>query len=211
MQGKSNLPELKLKILIIGDSAVGKTSMLLKYVDDFFPEAHMATIGVEYKIKEIKTPKYKINLNIWDTAGQERFKSITKSFFNNTNGVVFVYDITNKKSFEGAKNWIKDSEPYGKFQFLLCGNKLDLEKNRDVSIDALKEYGLKKKIPVFETSAKTGANLNEVFKKLIDLILKDRSDEEIVTEFGVKQGQNLSLGKKKTQKEGGGMANCCNK
>ena len=209
MQAQSSLPEIKLKILIIGDSAVGKTSMLLKYVDNFFPETHMATIGVEYKNKVINTPKYKVNLNIWDTAGQERFKSITKSFFNNTNGVVFVYDITSKTSFEGAKNWMKDSEPYGKFEFVLCGNKVDLEKKREVKNDQLKEFGLKKKIPVFETSAKTGVKLNEVFQKLIDLILKDRTDEEIIKEFGVKQGQNLNLGKKKTQKTGG--ANCCNK
>ena len=144
MQSKT-LPELKFKILIIGDSAVGKTSMLLKYVDNYFPETHMATIGVEYKSKTINTPKYKINLNIWDTAGQERFKSITRSFFNNTNGIVFVYDITNKTSFEGVKNWIKDSEPYGRFQSVLCGNKLDLENKREVKNDTLKEYGMKKK------------------------------------------------------------------
>ena len=144
MQNKP-LPELKLKLLIIGDSAVGKTSMLLKYVDNFFPETHMATIGVEYKSKTINTDKYKINLNIWDTAGQERFKSITRSFFNNTNGIVFVYDLTKKESFDGVKNWIKDSEPYGKFESVLCGNKLDLDNKREVKYDALKEYGLKKK------------------------------------------------------------------
>ena len=211
MQGKSNLPELKLKILIIGDSTVGKTSMLLKYTENIFPESHMATIGVEYKIKEIKTDKYDIKLNIWDTAGQERFKSITKSFFNNTNGVIFVYDITNAKSFEGVKNWIKESEMCGKFEYLICGNKVDLERARKVPFNDLNAYGIKRKKLVFETSAKTGANLNVVFQKLIDLILKDRSHEEIINEFGVKQGQTLSLGKKKTQKEGGGMANCCNK
>ena len=125
MQGKH---ELKLKILLIGDSAVGKTSMLLKYVDNYFPETHMATLGVEYKTKVISTDKFNINLNIWDTAGQERFKSITKTFFNNTNGIIFVYDITSKESFDGVKNWIKDSEVYGKFESLLCGNKCDLEK-----------------------------------------------------------------------------------
>jgi small GTP-binding protein len=80
----SNLQELKFKILIIGDSGVGKTSMLLKYVDNYFPDTHIATIGVEYKTKTIFKGKYKITLNIWDTAGQERFKSITKSFFSNT-------------------------------------------------------------------------------------------------------------------------------
>ena len=167
-------PELKFKILIIGDSAVGKTSLLLKYVDNFFPETHMATIGVEYKTKNIETSKYKVILHLWDTAGQERFKSITKSFFNNANGIVFVYDITSKESFDGVKNWIKDAEPYGKFESILCGNKIDLEKKREVKIDSLKEYSLKKKIDVFETSAKTGAKVNEAFQKLVDLIIKSQ-------------------------------------
>ena len=205
MQNKT-LPELKLKLLIIGDSAVGKTSMLLKYVDNFFPETHMATIGVEYKSKTINTDKYKINLNIWDTAGQERFKSITRSFFNNTNGIVFVYDLTKKESFDGVKNWIKDSEPYGKFESVLCGNKLDLDNKREVKYDALKEYGLKKKMEVFETSAKNGMNLDKVFQKLIDLILKSRTEEELIKEFGVKS-QNLNLGKRTNTKKDNKM--CC--
>ena len=202
-------PELKFKILIIGDSAVGKTSLLLKYVDNFFPETHMATIGVEYKTKNIETSKYKVILHLWDTAGQERFKSITKSFFNNTNGIVFVYDITSKVSFDGVKNWIKDAEPYGKFESILCGNKIDLDKNREVKIDTLKEFGLKRKIDVFETSAKTGAKVNEAFGKLVDLIIKSKSHDELIREFEVKQGQNLNLtkSKKKTQNSG----NCCNK
>ena len=202
----TTLPELKLKLLIIGDSAVGKTSMLLKYVDNFFPETHMATIGVEYKSKTINTDKYKINLNIWDTAGQERFKSITRSFFNNTNGIVFVYDLTKKESFDGVKNWIKDSEPYGKFESVLCGNKLDLDNKREVKYDALKEYGLKKKMEVFETSAKNGMNLDKVFQKLIDLILKSRTEEELIKEFGVKS-QNLNLGKRTNTKKDNKM--CC--
>ena len=208
MTGKE-LQELKLKILIIGDTSVGKTSLLLKYVDNYFPETHMATIGVEYKDKIMNTPKYKITLNIWDTAGQERFKSITRSFFNKTNGILFVYDITSSESFDGVKNWIKDSEPYGKFESVLCGNKVDLEGQRQVKIDTLKEYGLKKKMEVFETSAKTGTNVNEAFKKLVDLILKSRSDAQLIEEFGVKQGQNLNLGK--SNKKGKNGANCCNK
>ena len=204
-------PELKFKILIIGDSAVGKTSLLLKYVDNFFPETHMATIGVEYKTKNIETSKYKVILHLWDTAGQERFKSITKSFFNNANGIVFVYDITSKDSFDGVKNWIKDAEPYGKFESILCGNKIDLEKKREVKIDSLKEYGLKKKIDIFETSAKTGAKVNEAFEKLVDLIIKSKSHDELVREFGVKAGSanlNLTKSNKKKNQSGG---NCCNK
>ena len=109
----SNKPELKFKILIIGNSAVGKTSMLLKYTENRFPEAHIATIGVEFKVKIIETDKYKVQLNIWDTAGQERFKSLTKSFYNHTNGIIYVYDITNYETFEGVKNWMNEAEPYG--------------------------------------------------------------------------------------------------
>ena len=207
MQSKT-LPELKLKILIIGDSAVGKTSMLLKYVDNFFPETHMATIGVEYKVKTVTTSKYKINLNIWDTAGQERFKSITRTFFNNTNGIVFVYDITSKETFDGVKNWIKDSEVYGKFESILCGNKLDLEANRKVKYDNLKEFGLKKKMEIFETSAKEGTNIEKAFEKLVDLIIKSRSEEELIKEFGVKSSQNVSLGKRTNNNQKDGKM-CC--
>ena len=209
MQDINQLLELKLKILIIGDSSVGKTGLILKYVDNFFPETHMATIGVEYKDKKINTPKYRVTLNIWDTAGQERFKSITKSFFNKTNGILFVYDITSEETFAGVKNWIKDSEPYGKFESVLCGNKVDLEGQRKVKIDTLKEFGLKKKMEVFETSAKTGTKVNEAFEKLVDLILKSRTDEELIKEFGVSQTQNLNLGKSNKKSKGG--SNCCNK
>ena len=199
------LPELKLKILLIGDSSVGKTCMILKYIDNNFPETHIATIGVEYKSKIIYTDKYKITLNIWDTSGQERFKSITKSFFINANGALFVYDITNNKSFENVKNWIKDSEMYGKFDSIICGNKVDLDSQRAIKFDTLKEFGLKQKIPVIETSAKTGVNIEQAFKMLVDQILKGRNDEEIRKEFGFEQPENFNLQKcqKKTKESNG--------
>ena len=207
----SNTQELKFKILIIGDSGVGKTSMLLKYVENYFPDTHIATIGVEYKTKVMNRGKYKINLNIWDTAGQERFKSITKSFFSYTTGVVFVYDITKRESFSGAtgvKNWIKDSEEYGKFDGVLCGNKADLEKNRKVKFDELKELGIKKNISYFETSAKTGKNIDEIFEKLVDSIIKNRTEDELIREFGVKskpRGETLTKNKAKGEAKKG----CC--
>ena len=197
--------ELKLKLLIIGDSGVGKTSILLKYVENSFTDQHIATIGVEYKTKVIIKGKYKITLNIWDTAGQERFKSITKSFFSNANAIIFVYDITKRESFSGTsgvKNWIKDSEEYGKFDRILCGNKLDLEAKRKVTTDELKEYGIKKKIDVFETSAKNGHNINQIFDKLIDIIINSRSEDELIREFGVKsKSRGTTLSKKKSGKE----------
>ena len=197
--------ELKFKIIIIGDSGVGKTSMLLKYVDDYFPETHIATIGVEYKTKTLIKGKYKISLNIWDTAGQERFKSITKTFFNNTTGALFVYDITKRASFSGptgVKNWIKDTKEYDKFDSIIVGNKIDLEKKRVINFSELKELGVKNKMDFFETSAKTGKNINEVFDKLVDNIIKNRSEEELIKEFGIKSGsKNKKLSKKNDNKK----------
>ena len=195
-----NKPELKFKLIIVGDQAVGKTCMLLKYVDNNFPETHLATIGVEYKNKTIETNKYKVNLQIWDTAGQERFKAITKSFFQNTNGIIFVYDITKRETFQGVKDWIKDSEIYGKYSRVLVGNKTDLNEQRKVKFDELKEFGLKKKIEVIEASAKNGTNINEVFQKVVDLLISSHTEEELLKEFASK-GQDINLTKAKNQKK----------
>ena len=204
-QKNDNLTDLKLKLLIIGDSNVGKTSMLLNYTDNYFPESHLATIGVEYKVKEIKTQKYNIALQIWDTAGQERFRSITKSFFRNTNGILFVYDITNRKSFQSVKDWIKDSELHDSgFDKILVGNKIDLEEKREVNTDELKEYGMKKKIDVIETSAKQRINIDEAFQKIVNLILSNKDEKKIVEEFGVKTNNDINLNKNVVKKEG-----CC--
>ena len=212
----TNLQELKFKILIIGDSGVGKTNMLLRYVDNIFSESHIATIGVEYKTKTITRGKYKVTLNIWDTAGQERFKSITKSFFSGATGVIFVYDITKTDSFfgpTGVKNWIKDSEEYGKFEYILCGNKIDLENKRKVKFDEAKEYSIKKKIDYIETSAKTGINISQAFEKIVDLIIKNRSEDELVREFGVKsKPRGHTLTKQKANANNSGQKQgCCNK
>jgi len=211
-QPNNNLPEIKLKLLIIGDTSVGKSSILLTYTDNYFPEAHLATIGVEYKVKELKTDKYKVILQIWDTAGQERFRSITKSFFRNTNGILFVYDITDRKTFQSVKDWIKDSELHGSgFEKVLCGNKIDLEEDRQVPYDELVEYGMKKKIEVLETSAKNRTNIDESFKKLVDLILSNKSEEEINKDFAVKaspQNQNINLTKNNTKTK---KKKCCGK
>ena len=203
-------PQIKLKLLIIGDSSVGKTSMLLSYTDNYFPESHLATIGVEYKVKEIETDKYNISLQIWDTAGQERFRSITKSFFRNTNGIIFVYDVTCRKSFQSVKEWIKDSELHDTgFEKILCGNKIDLKEKREVNFDELEEFGMKKKIEVMEISAKERININDAFQKIINLILSNKTDKEIIDEFGNKNNNNdINLDKNNTKKRKQG---CCGK
>ena len=201
--------KLSLKILLIGDSQVGKTSLLLKYTEHVFPEEHIATIGVEYKDKFIVKDNYNIRLQIWDTAGQERFHSITKNIYRNANGVLFVYDITNQESFNNIKNWIKDLQNVGNdIKGVIIGNKLDLEQKRDVSKEDLEEIGKKNKMPFLETSAKQNINVNEGFDLLVNELLKGKNENQIVEMFSRKTRSDLSISSKSTakkQKKGG----CC--
>ena len=138
------------KVVILGEPGVGKTSIISRYVTNQFSPVVISTTGASYTTKILKIDdENSIKFQIWDTAGQERFKSITKSFFSGATGVIFVYDITKTDSFfgsTGVKNWIKDSEEYGKFEYILCGNKIDLENKRKVKFDEAKEYSIKKKL-----------------------------------------------------------------
>ena len=189
---------ISLKILLIGDSHVGKTSLLLKYVDDFFPEEHIATIGIEYKDKIINKDGYNIRLQIWDTAGQERFNSITKNIYRNTNGVLFVYDVTNRKSYNSMKNWIKDTEKIDKdIKGIILANKIDLEE-REVNTDELEELGNKMNMKFLETSAKDNINVKEAFILLVEELLKDKNEKEILEMYSSNKRSDLSIGTKKT-------------
>ena len=190
--------KISLKILLVGDSEVGKTSLLLKYIDHVFPEEHIATIGVEYKVKFIVKDDYNIKLQIWDTAGQERFHSITKSIYRNTNGVLFVYDITKKNTFKNIKNWIKDTENVDKeIKGVIIGNKIDLDENREIEEDDLKELSNKKNMPALECSAKNNINVNEAFNRLIDELLKDKTESQIMEFYSRKNRSDLSISTKK--------------
>ena len=189
---------ISLKILLIGDSHVGKTSLLLKYVDDFFPEEHIATIGIEYKDKIINKDGYNIRLQIWDTAGQERFNSITKNIYRNTNGVLFVYDVTNRKSYNSMKNWIKDTEKIDKdIKGIILANKIDLEE-REVNTDELEELGNKMNMKFLETSAKDNINVKEAFILLVEELLKDKNEKEILEMYSRNKRSDLKKKKKKT-------------
>lgn len=187
---------LTFKILILGDSNVGKTSILLTYTDKFFTETHVATIGVEYKIKSIKIKNYNIRLQIWDTSGQERFKSLTGNFIRGSDGIIFVYDITNRKSFDAIKEWIKNAESNADgFEQLLVGNKCDLNNRRQVEKELADKLAAKKGIKNFETSAKTDVNIDKVFETLAELIIGDKTKEQLIEKYSDRENKRSVITK----------------
>ena len=160
------------KIILIGDSGVGKTNILSRYVNNTFSESTKSTVGVELgcKIEEINNTKIKIQ--IWDTAGQERYKSITNTYYKGSKGALIVYDISRKESFKNVDKWIGDLKEYGEENacILLIGNKCDLENDRQVSIDEVTKKAEQYKIGFCETSAKNAKNIDYAFKTLIKQI-----------------------------------------
>ena len=154
-----------LKYIIIGDSSVGKSNILLNYLKGKFYDEHQPTIGVEFGAKNIELEDKIYRIQIWDTADQELFRSITRSYYKNCVCSCVVYDITNKNSFENIKSWIEDCKKNSpKTVFLvLIGNKIDLEESREVTYEEGKACAKKYGMLFFETSAKTGKNIKEVF------------------------------------------------
>ena len=162
------------KYIIIGDSAVGKSNILLRYIHDKFNEDFQSTIGVEFGAKNLKIEDKIYRIQIWDTAGQETFRSITRAYYKNSVCACVVYDITNRNSFQNIKSWIEDCRKQSpKTVFLvLIGNKVDLENRREVSYEEGSIYAQKNGMLFFETSAKTGKNIEEIFIKSSNEIAK---------------------------------------
>ena len=187
---------INLKILLVGDSAVGKTTLILKYVDGKFSDSHITTIGVEYKDKEITVNDRKINLQIWDTSGQERYRSITKNFYRNAHGILFVFDVTNQTSFDHLKDWLNSSNECDiDFKKIIVGNKIDLN-DRVVNKETMEFFAEKNQIKKsYETSAKDGTNVDLIFKEMAELILANKTDEEINQEFLVRPHASSTLSK----------------
>ena len=209
MSGESKEDQINLKILILGDSSVGKTSLLLKYTDGYFPTIYVATIGVEYKIKKIVINNIAINLQIWDTAGQERFRSITQSFIKGADGILYVYDITQKKTFDDLKTWISQSEESAEgFKKIIVGNKIDLEDERVISKEKLQKFCDERKIQGLEVSAKIGKNLSECFEALAKLIVGEKSKDELIQTYTItSKGRGVSIHSKKKDKKD--KKKCC--
>ena len=157
------------KIVLIGDTSVGKTNILSKYLTDEFDPKSKATVGVEFGVKNFKIENNIVKVQIWDTAGQERYRSITNAYYKGAKGALLIYDITNKKSFESLEKWISDLKTNADddMSIILLGNKTDLEDRRVVSTEEGKDKAEFYQISFMETSALNGNNIQKAFNELI--------------------------------------------
>ncbi|XP_074662862.1 uncharacterized protein LOC141915278 [Tubulanus polymorphus] len=153
------------KILLIGDSGVGKSCMLIRFADDTFTDSFICTIGVDFKIRTIEMDGKKIKLQLWDTAGQERFKNIVASYYKGADGIFLVYDITDGVTFDNVKGWLNEIAVNSRktVSTILIGNKADLSHKRVVDFDTGRDLSEKLEIPFLETSAKDSKNISEAF------------------------------------------------
>jgi Ras-related protein Rab-1A len=197
------------KLLLIGNSSVGKSSLLVRFVDDIWEENFVPTIGVDFKLKTLDVNGKKVKLQIWDTAGQERFKNITASYYRGGNGVLVVYDITDRDSFTNLTSWLIEIEKNANKNVfkLLIGNKNDLESERKVTFNEGKEFADSNGMKFIETSAKTADKVYEAFELLTKEIIKNNLNKDKVitnkaTERKIELNKGADLNKKK--KEG-----CC--
>ena len=189
--------EFVFKILLLGDSEVGKSCFLMRYSDNVFVENYITTIGLDYKLKNVKLDSGKtIKVQLWDTAGQDKYRTIAKNYFKGSHGILLLYDITKPSSFNNIREWIQDirEEVSPKAIIFLIGNKIDLADQRKISKEKGIELAEEYKLPFFEASAKSGENVDEVFKALYKKI------SEVYGDLEREMGSKLNKRKKNQRK-----------
>jgi len=195
------------KITIIGDSGVGKSSILLRFTDDDFEEGQPCTIGVDFKTTIMKLDGKRINLSIWDTAGQEKFRSLTSSYYRGTHGIILVYDVTKRTTFAAIEHWLEEVENYSTNPDvikLLVANKIDMP-DRDVTKEEGMRFAKKKSMLYIECSAKTKVGIQQTFEELVQKIL----DTPNLWEDNKPRGSTVTkLGNTDGEEEQGGCGYC---
>ena len=183
-----------IKILLLGDSNVGKTLLIGKFIKDDFSENTLNTIGLDLKCKSLILEDKKINVQLWDTAGQEKYKSMTTSYYRGVNIIIVVFDVTKQESFNHVKNWIADIDKFARpnVMKILVGNKIDLINERVISNEEGKKLSQQFKIKFFETSAKSSEGVKEMFESVCKDYTKNNEK---------RPSENISLDNMKVKKQ----------
>ena len=174
------------KLLLIGDSGVGKSTLLLRFADGIFTDKFTPTIGIDFRNKTIELDGKVIKLLTWDTSGQERFRAITEAYYRGAGGIIFIYDVTKQTSFDRVEHWLVDISKHARKDVprLLIGNKSDLSDKRVVDYITAKQYADSVNMPFIETSAKCAANVEQAFVIMASQ-LKSQFDEQTSTKVSV--------------------------
>jgi Ras-related protein Rab-1A len=162
------------KLVLIGDSGVGKSCLLLRFADDAFTDSYISTIGVDFRFRTVTIDSKIVKLQIWDTAGQERFRTITSAYYRGADGIIMVYDVTSSESFDHVEEWLSEVDRYANENTckLLVGNKADLVDKREVTEEVAQRFADKLNISFLETSAKTATNVEAAFLTMAKELIK---------------------------------------
>ena len=207
---------------MLGNIAVGKTCLLSFFVDSVFKENYTCTVGVDFKVKTVVLgPSIKVDLQIWDTSGEERFRTITKQYYRDAAGIVLVFDVTNEKSFSDIGQWIDDINLIAKknVRLILVGNKQDMVNERVISTEVARRFADKNNLIYYETSAKTGHQVQEIYEKLSEDMVNS-FEAELELKKKVEQEENVGSKSKtvknniiqvdlKSEKSRKSNKNCC--
>ena len=201
--------ELKFKVVVVGDSGVGKTNLVRRFINNVFSKDAKATVGVEFLSKNFIVDNKVIKLELWDTAGQERYKAITAAYYRGAKGAMIVYDVTSKDSFDNVDKWHNELKTKGSqdINIIMIGNKSDLEDIRHVTTEQGQDKAQFLQIPVMETSALDASNVKEAFNRLIQemyLSIFSKSNDNNNTEK-IEEGVSLKLDKNEAETKKG----CC--
>ncbi|CAK9297287.1 unnamed protein product [Gordionus sp. m RMFG-2023] len=204
------------KLLLIGDSGVGKSCLLIRFADDTYTESYISTIGVDFKIRSIELDGKIIKLQIWDTAGQERFRTITSSYYRGAHGIIVVYDITDQESFNNVKQWLLEINRYASENVckLIVGNKDDLTGKRAVKDTDAKALADSLGIPFLETSAKNANNVEQAFITMASDIKRKMGNANLLstsssTAAASHDKQNVKISGGTAVKQGASGGGCC--
>ena len=199
--------DFKLKIVVVGDSGVGKTNLIRRFIQDDFQSNSKATVGVEFFSKSFKINDNVFKIEIWDTAGQERYKSITAAYYKGAKGGLVVYDVTSKTSFDNVDNWASEIKEKAStdMRTMMIGNKIDLKDERQVSTEEALEKAKLLELPLMEASALDSTNVKQAFYDLLKEMYKEVKKTIEVVEQAEKQNEGVQLDITQTDEKKG----CC--
>jgi len=193
-----------LKLLLIGDSGVGKSCLLSRFTDKKLDTTFISTIGIDFKVRHVSVDGNPVKLELWDTAGQERFRSITNAYYRGAMGIIIVYDVTNSESFKAIKVWLDNIQRLASdgVAKMVIANKIDLKDRRVVTTEEGKALAQEAKLPYYETSAKSGSGVEESFMTFVTEIARQRREKR--QKALLKNGLNLDMKKPQVKKCCGG-------